>query len=55
MQYAYVNLMCLASGVIHFQLFLAVQNSSFCGLILQISVSYHIILVYYLNYEHTDL
>ncbi len=37
------------------QLFLAVQNSSFYCLILQIGVSYHIILIYYLNYEHTGL
>ncbi len=38
-----------------FQLFLAVHNHSFCCLILQFGVSYHIILVYYLNYEHTGL
>ncbi len=28
---------------------------SFCCLILKIGVSYHIILMYYLNYEHTGL
>ncbi len=51
----FVNLMSLVSGVICIQLFLAVQNSSFCCLILQIGVSDHIILMYYLNYEHTTL
>ncbi len=45
----------LASGLIRIQLFLAVQNSLFCCLILKIVVSYHIILMYYLNYEHTGL
>ncbi len=34
------------------QLFLAVQNSFF-SLKLQTSVSDHVILMYYLNYEHT--
>ncbi len=48
-------LMCLASGVVRFQLFVALQNSLFCCLILQTSVSYHIILMYHLNYEHTGL
>ncbi len=43
--------MCLASGVISVQLFLAVQNSSYCCLILQTGLSYHIMLMYYLNYE----
>ncbi len=47
--------MCKASGVILDQLFLAVQNSSFCCLIVQTSVSYHAILMYHLNYEHTGL
>ncbi len=45
----------LASGLIRLQLFLAEQNHSFCCLILQMGVSYHIILMYYLNYEHTGL
>ncbi len=45
--------MGLASGLTHVQLFLAGQNSLFCCLILKIGVSYHIILMYYLNYEHT--
>ncbi len=36
----FVNFMGLASSAICFQLFLAVQNSSFCCLILQIGVSY---------------
>ncbi len=45
--------MGLASGLIRIQLFLAVQNSLFCCLILKICVSYDIILMYYLNYEHT--
>ncbi len=44
--------MGLASGV---QIVLAVQDSLFCCLILQTGVSYHIILMYYLNYEHTGL
>ncbi len=54
---SFVNFMGLASNVsaICFQLFLVVQNSSFCGLILQTGVSYHIILMYYLSYEHTGL
>ncbi len=54
----YVNFICkfyLASGLIHFQLFLSLQNHSFCYLILQIGVSYHIILIYNLNYEQTGL
>ncbi len=50
-----LNLTCLASGVIHFQLFLAVQNRSFCCLILEMGVSYHTMLIYYLNYERTGL
>ncbi len=41
----FVNSMGLSSGLIHVQLFLAVQNSSFCCLILKIGVSYHIILM----------
>ncbi len=44
--------MGLASGLIHVQLFLAVQNSLFCWLILKMCVSYDVILMYYLNYEH---
>ncbi len=32
-----------------------VQNSFFFCLTLQTGVSYHIILMYYLNYEHTGL
>ncbi len=52
---AFVNSMSLASGLIRVQLFIAVQKSSFCCLILNICVSYDIILMYYLNYEHTGL
>ncbi len=44
--------MGLVSGV---QIVLAVQDSLFFCLILQTGVSYHIILMYYLNYEHTGL
>jgi len=44
LQMAFVNLMCLASGVIRFQLFLAVQKSSLCCLILQTGISYPILL-----------
>lgn len=51
----FVNLMCLASSVIRFQLFLAVQSSTFFCFILQTGVSCHIILMYSLNYEHTGL
>ncbi len=47
----FINSVGLASGLIHVQLFLAVQNS----LLLKICVSYDIILMYYLNYEHTGL
>ncbi len=47
--------MGLASGLIRVQLFLAVQNSLFCCLVLKIGVSYHIILMYYIIYEHTGL
>ncbi len=50
----FVIFMGLASGAIRVQLFLAVQNRSFCCLILQIGVSY-LIIMYYLNYEHTGL
>ncbi len=42
-------------GLIRVQLFLAVQNSSFCCLILKIGVSYHIILMYDLNYDNTGM
>ncbi len=41
----FVNSMGLASGLIRVQLFLAVQNHSFCYLILKIGVFYHIILI----------
>ncbi len=51
---AFVN-MGLASSLICIQLFLAVQNCLFCGLILQISASYHAILMYYFNYEDAGL
>ncbi len=51
----FVNSMGLASGLIGVQLFLAVQNSSFCCLILKIGAFYHIILMYYLNYKHNGL
>ncbi len=47
------NSMGLLSGLIRIQLFLSVQNSSFCCLILKIGVPYHIFLMYYL--EHTGL
>ncbi len=40
---------------IRVQSFLAVQNSSLCSLILLIGVSYHVLLMYYRNYEHTGL
>ncbi len=43
--------MGLASDLIRVQISLAIQNSTFCCLILQIGVSYHIILMYYLNYD----
>ncbi len=45
----------LYSSLIHFQLFLYLHNHSFCCLILQMGVSYHIILMYNLNYEQTGL
>ncbi len=47
--------MGLASHLIRIQLFLAVQNGLFCSLMLNMFVSYHIILMYYLYYEHTGL
>ncbi len=47
----FVNFM--ASGLIRVQLLFVVQNRSFCCLILQIGVSYHVIAMCYLNYEHT--
>lgn len=47
--------MGLASGVIRVQLFLPVQNSLFCCFIVQIGLSYHIIVMHYLYYEHTGL
>ncbi len=50
----FVNSMGLASGLIRVQLFLAVQNSSIYYLILKMCVSHDIILMYYLNYEHTS-
>ncbi len=40
-----VTSMGLASSLIHVKLFLAVQNSSFCCLLLKMGVSYHIILI----------
>ncbi len=43
--------MHMASGLTRFQLFLAIQNSSFCYLILQTGVSYQIMLMYNVNYE----
>ncbi len=43
----FVNVMCLASGLIHFQIFLAVQNRLFCCLIFRTGVVYHIILMYF--------
>ncbi len=49
-----IHFMGLASSFICVQLFLAVQNSSFCCLIFQTGLSYHIILMYYLNYERTS-
>ncbi len=49
----FVNLMGLAFGLICVKLLLAVQNSSFCCMILQICVSYYVIFMYYLNYKHT--
>ncbi len=47
----YFSFMGLASSLIQIQLFIAVQNHSFCCLILQIGES----LLYYLNYEYTGL
>uniref|UniRef100_A0A8C1JJN7 Uncharacterized protein n=1 Tax=Cyprinus carpio TaxID=7962 RepID=A0A8C1JJN7_CYPCA len=43
-----------ARPFVHY-IFLAEQNSSFCCLILKVGVSHHIILMYYLNYEHSGL
>ncbi len=47
--------MGLAYSLTRVQLLLAVQNNSFFGLILKIGVSYHIILMYYINYDLTGL
>ncbi len=47
--------MGLAYSLTRVQLLLAVQNNSFFCLILKIGVSYHIILMYYINYDLTGL